>query len=85
LPLCRSGLPKKTQYYVFFDIVNATKFRQDLGHLIPSITTVADVLKQRKAIEDHKRRRLPGLITMVGVNISFSHKGFAKVRKISQI
>jgi len=82
---CRSGLPKKTQLYIFFDIVNVAQFRKDLVHFIPLIKTVAQVLKDRKAIDDHKKKKLPGLIPLVGVNISFSHKGFVKVRKISQI
>jgi len=81
----RSGLPKKTQLYIFFDIVDVTKFKQDLVSFIPLIKTVAGVLKDRQAIDDHKKKKLPGLITLVGVNISFSHKGFVKVRKLSQI
>ena len=78
---CRSGLPKKTQLYIFFQIADVTKFRQDLVRFIPLITTVAQVLKDRDAIEDHKKKKLPGLLTLVGVNISISHKGFVKVRK----
>ena len=78
---CRSGLPKKTQLYIFFDIVDVTKFRKDLLRFIPLIKTVAGVLKDRQDIDDHKKKKLPGLITLVGVNISFSHKGFVKVRK----
>ena len=79
---CRSGLPKKTQLYIFFDIVDVPKFRHDLVHFIPLIKTVAGVLKDRQAIDDHKKKKHPGLITLVGVNISFSHKGFVKVRKM---
>jgi Dyp-type peroxidase family len=74
-----SGLPKKTQLYIFFDIVDVTKFRQDLVRFIPIIKTVAGVLKDRQAIDDHKKKKLPGLIPLVGVNISFSHKGFVKL------
>ena len=81
----RSGLPKKTQLYIFFDIADVTKFKQNLIRFIPQITTVTQVLKDRKAIEEHKKQKLPGLITLVGVNISFSHQGFVKVRKIDQI
>ncbi|KAF8804040.1 Dyp-type peroxidase, partial [Phlegmacium glaucopus] len=50
-----------------------------LVHFIPLIKTVAQVLKDRKAIDDHKKKKLPGLIPLVGVNIAFSHKGFAKL------
>ena len=79
---CRSGLPKKTQLYIFFDIVNVTEFRHNLVSFIPLIKTVAGVLKDRDAIDDHKKKKLPGLITLDGVNISFSHKGFVKVSQI---
>ena len=82
---CRSGLPKRTQFYIFFEIINATKFRQDLTCFIPLVRTVAGVLKDRKAIEDHKKKGHHGLLHLVGVNILFSHKGFVKVRKTSQI
>ncbi|KAJ3494915.1 hypothetical protein NLJ89_g10713 [Agrocybe chaxingu] len=75
----RSGLPKKTQFYIFFDIKDAAKFRADLVKFIPVVKTVAQVLKDRDDIADHKRRGLPGLIPMVGVNIAFSHTGFQKL------
>jgi len=74
-----SGLPKKTQLYIFFEIADVTKFRQNLVRFIPHITSVAQVLKDRKAIDDHKRKKLSGFITLVGVNISFSHLGFVKL------
>ncbi|KAF8197128.1 hypothetical protein BJ912DRAFT_98447 [Pholiota molesta] len=74
-----SGLPKKTQFYIVFDIVNVAKFRKDLNKLIPLIKTVAGVLKDRQAIDDHKKKKLPGLVPLTGVNIAFSHLGFVKL------
>ncbi|KAF8952262.1 peroxidase TAP [Flammula alnicola] len=74
-----SGLPKKTQFYVFFDITDVAKFRKDLNKFIPLIKTVAGVLKDRDDIADHKKKKLPGLIPLTGVNISFSHQGFIKL------
>ncbi|GLB42843.1 putative peroxidase [Lyophyllum shimeji] len=71
-----SGLPKKTQTYFFFQITDVTLFRSQLVKFIPLVKTVAGVLKDRKAIEDHKKKGDKTLITMVGVNIAFSHKGF---------
>jgi hypothetical protein len=82
---CRSGLPKKTQLYIFFDIDDVTEFRKKLLCFIPIIKTVAGVLKDRQDIDDHKKNKRPGLLTLVGVNISFSHKGFLKVRKMRQM
>lgn len=78
----RSGLPKKTQFYIVFDIVDVAKFRKDLNKFIPLIKTVAGVLKDRQAIDDHKKQKLPGLVPLTGVNIAFSHLGFVKVSKI---
>ena len=78
----RSGLPKKTQTYFFFQVTNVKLFRHQLVQFIPLIKTVAGVLKDRKAIEDHKKRGHKTLITLVGVNIAFSHFGFTQVRRM---
>jgi len=74
-----SGLPKKTQFYIFFAVADTKKFRADLNKFIPLIKTVEGVLKDRDAIYDHKKKKLPGLVQMVGVNIAFSHKGFVRL------
>jgi len=74
-----SGLPKKTETYIVFEITDAAKFRKDLNKLIPLIKTVAGVLKDRQDIDNHKKNKLPGLVQMTGVNISFSHLGFTKL------
>ncbi|KAF8059915.1 hypothetical protein FPV67DRAFT_349692 [Lyophyllum atratum] len=71
-----SGLPKKTQTYFFFQITDVKLFRSHLVKFNPLVKSVAQVLKDRKAIEDHKKKGDKTLITMVGVNIAFSHKGF---------
>lgn len=80
----RSGLPKKTETLYFFEIKDATKFRKDLTKFIPHIKTTTQVIADRRAIDDYKRthgghQHQPQLITMVGVNIAFSHFGFKKV------
>ncbi|KAG6902138.1 hypothetical protein C0995_003895 [Termitomyces sp. Mi166 len=74
-----SGLPKKTQTYFFFQITDVKLFRSQLSHLVPLIKTTSQVLKDRKAIQDHKKKGNKTLLTMVGVNIAFSHKGFAAI------
>jgi len=74
-----SGLPKKTQLYIFIDIVDVKQFRHRLLAFIPKIKTVAEVLEDRKKIEEHKRKKVPGWHKIVGVNISISHKGFVKL------
>ncbi|KAG6919706.1 hypothetical protein DXG01_002652 [Tephrocybe rancida] len=71
-----SGLPKKTQTYFFFQVANVKLFRSQLSKFTPLVKTTAQVLKDRKTIEDHKKKGDKTLITMVGVNIAFSHKGF---------
>ncbi|KAF9476134.1 peroxidase TAP [Pholiota conissans] len=74
-----SGLPKKTQFYITFNVVDVAKFKKDLNKFIPLIKTVAGVLKDRQAIDDHKKKKLPGLVPLTGVNIAFSHLGFVKL------
>ncbi|TFK38402.1 hypothetical protein BDQ12DRAFT_651384 [Crucibulum laeve] len=76
-----SGLPKKTQYYLFFQITDGTKFKKDLTKLIPLVKTVAQVLKDRETIKDHKEKGHKGLVPMVGVNIAFSHSGFTQLNE----
>ncbi|KNZ82347.1 Peroxidase 1 [Termitomyces sp. J132] len=71
-----SGLPKKTQTYFFFQITDVKLFKIQLSHFIPQIETTSQVLKDRKAIEDHKKKGNKTLLKIVGVNIAFSHKGF---------
>ena len=79
---CRSGLPKKTQTYVFFQIKDVSQFRTQLSQFVPIVKTVAQVLKDRQAIDEHKRKQTDDkckLIPMVGVNIAFSSKGLTLV------
>jgi len=73
------GLPKKTQTNVFFQIVDVTNFRKQLRALIPLITTTDQVLKDRDAINQHKKSGNHGLLKLFGVNIAFSHLGFVKM------
>ena len=75
----RRGFSKKTEFYFFFDVTDARKFRVDLNKFIPLIRTAEGVEKDRSAIDEHKRNKRSGLVPLVGVNIAFSHKGFAKV------
>ena len=60
------------------------QFRQQLAHVIPLITTTAQVFDHRKIIhyeksEARKRGVPPPLLKLSGVNIVFSHKGLKKV------
>ena len=88
LTILRAGLPSKTQTYYFFviDQSRVKQFRQQLAHLIPLITTTAQVFDNRKTIDNEKsdaRKRgvPPPLLKISGVNIVFSHTG---LRKVSQ-
>ena len=71
------------EHFFFFEVLDATAFRQQLLKLVPHIKSVVDSQKDRGTVRDHKRQRKPGLVRVVGVNIAFSHKGFVKVRRIS--
>ena len=82
----RCGLPKKKELFSFFEILNVAAFRQQLVEFVPLVTNVDDAKEEKKAIERHKKERKPGspvLIKLSGINIAFSHKGFAKVRRFS--
>jgi len=80
-----AGFPKKTETLYFFEITDKDKFRYDLRSFNPLVKSVAQVLADRKAIDEHKKKhphhpgsKLP-LIPLVGVNIAFSHFGFKKL------
>lgn len=80
----RSGLPKKTQTYVFFQITDANAFRRALSDLVPVITSTEQVLRHRQSITDNKKKaadqgHAPQLLDIVGVNIAFSHTGLVTV------
>lgn len=72
------GLQKKTELFFFFEILDAATFRQQLVNFVPLVTSANDALEQRKAIDNHKKQKKPGLVKLAGVNIAFSHKGFVK-------
>lgn len=74
-----SGFQRKTESFYFFQITDAKLFRKQLGAFIPLVKTVAQVLKDRKAVRDHKQNGKETLLTLVGVNIAFSHQGFVKL------
>ncbi|TDL17953.1 Dyp-type peroxidase [Rickenella mellea] len=69
------GIPKRVEWFLFFKIVNPADFKKHLKQLIPAITTTNDIIKARKAIDDHKKKGDPGLIKLSGINVSFSQKG----------
>ncbi|KAK0435361.1 peroxidase TAP [Armillaria borealis] len=77
------GLPKKTQTCLFFRITNVILFKAQLKLFIPLVKTTAQVVADRKAIDDHKKKtphgEKPALIPMVGVNIAFSRFGIDKL------
>ena len=86
LTILRAGLPSKTQTYYFFviDQSRIKQFRQQLAHVIPLITTTAQVFDHRKTIhheksDAQKRGVPPPLLKISGFNIVFSHKGLKKV------
>lgn len=52
-----SGLPKKTETFLFFRIDDARvhQFRTQLAKLVPLITTTSQVVKDRERIAQHKK------------------------------
>ena len=79
----RKGLTKILELFFFFEISDPAAFRQQLVEFVPLVTSVDGAQKQRKTIEDHKKKGGLGYAKSVGVNIAFSHKGFVKVRRFS--
>lgn len=80
------GLPKKTETFFFFQIDHARvhDFRTKLTQLIPRIKSTAQVVDDRKKIEQSKKDAAgkpnpPPLIKLSGVNIAFTHKGLLEV------
>ncbi|KAI8946060.1 Dyp-type peroxidase [Xylaria longipes] len=71
------GLAKKNQTFFFFSIKanQASRFRDDLARLIPSITTTTQARAFHDAIKKAKNENSRELIKNHGVNIAFSHKG----------
>lgn len=77
----RFGLPKKVETYLFVRIVKVDDFRSRLNHLVPLITTCADVAEDREKIHRHKKdaTETGKLMKLSGVNIAFSQKGLEQV------
>ncbi|TVY68670.1 Dye-decolorizing peroxidase msp1 [Lachnellula suecica] len=80
------GLPKKGQTFFFFNINDGTipDFCIQLGHLVPLITTVAQVQDDQARISKEKEKAKahhtnPQILDMTGVNISFSQKGLLQL------
>ena len=86
LILGRVGLAKKTLTYFFFriDPARVQDFRKQLGHLVPLITTTAQVQEHKEKIAKNKhsskeRGVAPEILKLAAVNMLFSHKGLVKV------
>ncbi|KAL9609257.1 MAG: hypothetical protein Q9167_005958 [Letrouitia subvulpina] len=81
------GIPKKTETYFFFQIkdTHVHEFRAQLAHLIPLITSTAQVQHDRKRISESKKEKQGHIIKIIGVNIAFSHKGLVKLGITDQI
>ncbi|KAK4695719.1 hypothetical protein P7C71_g2086, partial [Lecanoromycetidae sp. Uapishka_2] len=80
--ILKGGLPKKTQVLFFFQINHARvhEFRTQLAKLVPLITSTAHVLGLRDNIAKNKdeaaaKKVSPPLLTISGVNLSFTSKG----------
>jgi len=69
------GLAKTVESFVFFVITNPTQFRKSINSIIPLITTTTQALADQAAIQAHKKKGDPGLLTLVGTNIAFSQAG----------
>jgi len=73
------GFPKRSEDFLFFTIQDAKTFKNDLKHLIPLISTTAQIQQLRNEINDHKSKGNPGLLKAIGINIAFTFKGLQKL------
>lgn len=85
------GLPKQTQLFFFFEILDVNSFRSQLSKLVPMITTAEQAQNNRSDIRKFKvqeRKQAtqgdgetphPGTLRVGGVNIAFSAKGINKL------
>lgn len=82
----RPGLPKRYQELYFFTIKNEKTFPEHLAAFIPEITTAEQAVQNKGKIRQHKievakGNKAPHLLTLGGVNISFTSSGIGKVRQ----
>lgn len=66
---------------MFFKIIDKDGFKERLKKLIPLITTVTDVRKDRDTIERNKNSYLPTL-PITHTNVAFSHNGLVTVSSV---
>ncbi|KAL0954306.1 hypothetical protein HGRIS_003305 [Hohenbuehelia grisea] len=74
-----AGLPKKTETYFFFQVSDVNRFRGQFAKFVPSVTTTAQVVAGRQAIQEHKSQNKEGLIPMAAVAVAFSNAGLIKL------
>jgi deferrochelatase/peroxidase EfeB len=79
-----TGLTKKTETFIFFQISDVGRFRRNLLDFVPLVKTVAQVQDDLAVIQDNKKQAAhkgnkPQLIPLAGANIAFSRSGLTKV------
>jgi len=79
-----TGLTKKTETFIFFQISDVGRFRRNLLDFVPLVKTVAQVQDDLAAIQDNKKQAAhkgtkPQLIPLAGANIAFSRSGLTKI------
>ncbi|GAA5826926.1 hypothetical protein JCM11251_002165 [Rhodosporidiobolus azoricus] len=73
------GLQKRQEAFLLFHIDNVAAFKRRLRHLVPQLTTTAEVVRFAEDISSSRQRHPDKLITSVqGLNVAFSALGLAK-------
>jgi len=67
-------LPKRSQTFLFFRILNPDQFKERLKTFVSKITTAEDVVKWQKAQKAQTDKK-----TLTGVNIAFASSGLEAV------
>jgi Dyp-type peroxidase family len=82
------GLQKDFQWFLFFEVVDVSKFKSFVTHsLLPRISSAKKVLEWESAVEDHKAAGRKDKLSLVGVNAGFSITGLEKLKapKVAEI
>src|SRR3712207_1173673 len=72
-----SGMPKRHEHLIFFQITDTAKFKAFLKTL--HITSVRECLDKRAAIEDHKKNKVETLIPTPMLNVAFTFAGLKEL------
>ena len=79
------GIPKRSEDFLFFTIVDVMAFKSGLKDIVPDITSTQDIKDTREKISAHKAQGNTDLLKLVAINIAFTSPGLKKVITTSSV